>query len=63
MNYYLNFLPRDSTLVVINTFSCEARNLSRTAIRCSTVRSPVNTATACPSADIFSANQLAFRLV
>lgn len=52
-------LPLDKTLVVINTFSCPFLNLSNTAIRCSTVRSPVKTATAWPSLLIFSANQLA----
>lgn len=56
-------IPLDKTFVVIKTFSFPSLNRSRTAILCSTVSSPDNMATAWPSFDICSDNQLAVFLV
>lgn len=50
-------LPLESTFVVIRTFSNPALNRSKTASRCSTVKSPESTATEWPSEDIFPASQ------
>ena len=49
-------IPRAHTFVVISSFSFPSRNLFKTARRCSTVISPDNSATECPSAVIFVAN-------
>lgn len=46
-------MPLAQTLVVMSSFSLPSRNLFSTAIRCSTVISPDNNATACPSWVIF----------
>lgn len=52
-------VPLERTLVVIRTFSFPSLNRSSTAILCSTVRSPDNKATACPSLVIFSTSHWA----
>ena len=49
-------MPLAHTLVVMSSFSFPSRNLFSTAIRCSTVISPDNSATAWPSSVIFCAN-------
>ena len=56
-------MPLDSTFVVIRIFSSPSRNLSSTLRRSSTVSSPERSATACPSAVIFSTSQLTVFLV